>query len=305
MALISCLALAACGEPSRPAPVLNFGLHADSPTGAMIVEGQDTLWNIAKRYRLPVRDIIELNNLEPPYALAQGQRLKLPMPVDYRVKEGDTLYSIANMFGVGISGLVKVNRLPAPYAVRPGQDLRIPSTHQNVVQSEPPEPMISVAVPRVEREVIAAQQLSAPPGQARGVVPLPVTTLSTPKNSKFMWPVRGKVISGFGAKEGGLFNDGINIAVPRGTPVASAADGVIAYVGNGLKGYGNLVLIRHGGGTMTAYAHLASIRVKKGMQVRRGQVIGAVGSTGSVPSAQLHFEIRRGLKAFDPKQYMG
>lgn len=121
----------------------------------------------------------------------------------------------------------------------------------------------------------------------------------------FIWPVRGQVVSGYGPKKGGLYNDGINIAAPRNTPVAAAADGVVAYVGNGIASYGNLVLIRHGGGVVTAYAHLADVKVKAGMPVKKGQPIGAVGSSGAVESAQLHFEIRRGGDAVDPRKFLG
>jgi murein DD-endopeptidase MepM/ murein hydrolase activator NlpD len=293
-ALIAGLGLAACRGPATPpAPVLHLGLHADSPAGAMMAGEGDTLWNIAKRYRLPVRNIIDLNNLEPPYALAKGQRLKLPAPVDYRVRGGDTLYSVAGMFGVPVSRLVRVNDLRAPYGINPGQDLRIPA------------PDSRAAIPAKAGILSRTHQLPAFAGMTGFPPPAPQTTLATPKRPDFIWPVQGKVVSGYGVKEGGLYNDGINIAAPRGTPVAAAADGVVAYVGNDLKSYGNLVLIRHGGGTMTAYAHLASINVKKGMVIRKGQALGSVGATGAVAATQLHFEIRNGSKTFDPRQYLG
>ena len=127
---------------------------------------------------------------------------------------------------------------------------------------------------------------------------------SSPPGS-FLWPVRGKVVSGYGAKADGLFNDGINVAAPHGTPVAAAADGTVAYVGDALGSYGNLVLVRHGGGMVTAYAHLATVGVKRGSLVRRGQTIGTVGSTGSADTAQLHFEIRRGTETLDPRRHLG
>jgi murein DD-endopeptidase MepM/ murein hydrolase activator NlpD len=120
----------------------------------------------------------------------------------------------------------------------------------------------------------------------------------------FRWPVRGRVIAGFGPKTNGQQNDGINLAVPEGTPIKAAEDGVVAYAGNELKGYGNLVLIRHGNGFVTAYAHASEILAKRGDQVKRGQTIARSGQTGNVTSPQLHFEIRKGAAPVDPMQFL-
>jgi murein DD-endopeptidase MepM/ murein hydrolase activator NlpD len=120
----------------------------------------------------------------------------------------------------------------------------------------------------------------------------------------FRWPVRGRVIAGFGPKSNGLQNDGINLAVPEGTPVKASEDGVVAYAGNELKGYGNLVLVRHSNGFVTAYAHASELMVKRGETVKRGQVIAKSGQTGSVTAPQLHFEIRKGATPVDPAQYL-
>ncbi|HJS33618.1 MAG TPA: M23 family metallopeptidase, partial [Alphaproteobacteria bacterium] len=120
----------------------------------------------------------------------------------------------------------------------------------------------------------------------------------------FAWPVRGRVVSDFGPKPGGLHNDGLNIAVPRGTPFHAADNGVVVYAGNELRGFGNLILVRHDGGWVTAYAHADEINAQRGDQVRRGQVLGKVGQTGNVASPQLHFEIRRGTRAVDPRELM-
>ena len=120
-----------------------------------------------------------------------------------------------------------------------------------------------------------------------------------------VWPVAGRVVSRFGAKPGGLHNDGINIAAPRGTPVRAMNGGTVVYAGNELKGFGNLVLIRHSGGLTTAYAHLERVGVNRGDTVSKGQVIATVGTTGGVDPAQLHFEIRQGRKAIDPIRTLG
>ncbi len=120
----------------------------------------------------------------------------------------------------------------------------------------------------------------------------------------FRWPVRGRVIAGFGPKTSGQHNDGINLAVPEGTSVKAAEDGVVAYAGNELKGYGNLVLVRHSNGYVTAYAHASALKVKRGDTVKRGQIIALAGQTGSVESPQLHFEIRKGSSPVDPMPYL-
>ena len=120
----------------------------------------------------------------------------------------------------------------------------------------------------------------------------------------FSWPVRGRVLSTFGPKADGLHNDGINIAARAGAPVVAAENGVVVYAGNELKGFGNLLLVRHADGWMTAYAHLDKALVKKGQKVTRGQAIGTVGSTGGVSQPQLHFEIRKGTQAVDPAKFL-
>ena len=122
---------------------------------------------------------------------------------------------------------------------------------------------------------------------------------------KFLWPVNGKIVSRFGAKDGGLHNDGLNIAAPQGTPVRAAENGVVAYAGNELRGFGNLLLIRHADGWMSAYAHNDALLVQRGDRVARGQTIARVGRTGNVATPQLHFELRRGAGPVDPLPHLG
>ena len=120
----------------------------------------------------------------------------------------------------------------------------------------------------------------------------------------FRWPAKGRIIAGFGPKTNGQTNDGINIALPEGTPVKAAEDGVVAYAGNELKGYGNLVLVRHADGFVTAYAHAKELLVKRGDPIKRGQTIARSGQTGNVDAPQLHFEIRKGPAPIDPMPHL-
>lgn len=126
----------------------------------------------------------------------------------------------------------------------------------------------------------------------------------TPETRRFRWPAKGRIISDYGSKPGGSRNDGINLALPEGADIKAAEDGTVIYSGNELKGYGNLVLVRHDDGWVSAYAHASELLVKRGDQVRRGQTIAKVGATGSVTQPQLHFELRRGNKAVDPMKYL-
>lgn len=152
-----------------------------------------------------------------------------------------------------------------------------------------PSPSAVVPAPTPTPQVATAPVLAKP-----DEAPPPRTA------ARFMWPLRGEIISNYGSKPGGLRNDGINIAAAQGTAVAAAESGIVAYAGNQLKSFGNLVLIRHDGGWVTVYAHLADIGVQQGQRVTRGQPIGTVGQTGNVRSPQLHFAVRKGDQVVDP-----
>ena len=126
----------------------------------------------------------------------------------------------------------------------------------------------------------------------------------SPGTLAFAWPVTGPIISDFGTNGSGARNDGINIATPYGTPIHAAAAGQISYAGNELKGYGNLILIKHDDGYVTAYAHADRLIVNRGDYVAKGQVIGYAGQTGDVTSPQLHFEIRKGVQPINPRSVL-
>ncbi len=161
----------------------------------------------------------------------------------------------------------------------------------------------------------APVQLASLPSPALTQEPRPTEPIKTPSvasvqedvevsSEKFRWPVRGRIISDFGTKPGGGKNEGVNLAVPEGTPVKAAGDGTVIYSGNELKGYGNLVLVRHSEGWVSAYAHNSELKVKRGDKIRRGDVIGLAGATGSVSQPQVHFELRKGNKPVDPLKHL-
>lgn len=233
------------------------------------VQRGDTVYGLARRHGVAVGQLVAANGLEPPYLLRVGDTLSLPAPRTHVVRRGETPFSIAQRYDLEVASLMQANGLREPRNLRVGAALRIPASREEEVQ------------------VAARPSIALPEPPAR-------------TGSGFDWPVAGTIVSTFGPKERGLRNDGLNIAAPRGAPVRAAEDGVVAYAGDGLQGFGNLLLIRHADGWVTAYAHNDDMLVRRGDRVERGQMIARVGSTGSVTSPQLHFEVRRGRRALDP-----
>lgn len=257
---------------SRPKP------KAVQTALAMVtVRRGDTLYGIARRHGASVRDVIDANGLTAPYGIQAGQRLKVPYPRIHVVAKGDTSYSISRRYGVDLASLTRVNGLKSPYTLSIGQELKLPGGAR--------------AVPLATGLTTAT---------ARGPIPAPPPRAG----SSFAWPVVGPIISRFGPKGGGLHNDGINIRAPKGTAVRAAEAGVVAYAGSELRAYGNLLLIRHAGGWVTAYAHNERLLVSRGERVNRGQVIARVGASGGVSEPQLHFEVRKGTQAVNPQRYL-
>ncbi|MCG8509499.1 MAG: M23 family metallopeptidase [Rhodospirillales bacterium] len=268
----------------------------------------DTVYSLARRHGVAPRAIVEANNLRPPYRLEIGQRLVLPRGAEHAVVRGDTLYGISRKYGVGMYALARANGLTPPYTILFGQKLRIPGSSGSqpaatrvATETRTPAPVRAQPTPRNSQPDQSAVTMVRPPTAAK---PQAVAKPPPKSGGGFAWPARGKVISTFGGKSKGLHNDGINIAAPRGTPVKAAENGIVAYAGNEIRGFGNLLLIKHAGGWITAYAHNDRLLVKRGDKIRKGQVISRVGSTGNVSKPQLHFEIRRGRQAVDPLKHL-
>lgn len=309
------LLLSACWTSKSPAPTIKYSqLEGARSTGAHTVAPGDTVGGIAERYRLEIRDIITANNLDAPYALQPGQRLLLPPPRTYTVRHGDTVYGVSRMFNISTTQIARLNTLHAPYVLQYGMVLKLPAVADAPVPAAQPVSLISrpqaMQPGGIEREELA------PPSVSGHAIPAPAPQIAnasmraripdaTPPRAggKFMMPVQGAILSSYGPKPGGLHNDGINIKAPRGAPVRVAENGVVVYVGD-MRGYGNMVLVRHADRWVTAYAHLDRIHATRGQTVSRGDTVGTVGSTGSVTEPQLHFEIRRGRDALNPEKYM-
>ena len=224
----------------------------------------------------------------------------------YIVKKGDTAYRIARCHGVELRTLVALNKISAPYLIRIGQRIRLPRSNMMssclVNRPSQSEQLEAGSADSKIKNASVSLVVSPPALPANKTVPLSKPPLRA--GAKFLWPVRGKLVSKFGPKPGNLRNDGINISAPVGSPVRAAENGVVAYVGNELRGYGNMLLVRHDGGWVTAYAHNSELLVERGAVVVRGEVIARVGQSGNVDKPQTHFELRRGDEAVDPYAYL-
>jgi murein DD-endopeptidase MepM/ murein hydrolase activator NlpD len=296
----------------------------------------ETVDSIARKHQVPVAALMQTNGIREASQIRPGQRLVIPRYVPggsqmaaaparvagsnnvHVVQHGDTLMSISRHNGVTLSALAHANRLQTTSKLNIGDRITIPGGGRQVaaaVARPAPAPAKPAPAPQIAQPhtVAATKVASAGPVQtARVAKEEPRTTETVVKTAEptgampsFRWPVKGRVIAGFGSKPNGTQNDGINLAVPEGTPIKAADDGVVAYAGNELKGYGNLVLIRHSNGYVSAYAHASELMVKRGDTIKRGQVIAHAGQTGNVTSPQLHFEIRKGSTPVDPAQYLG
>ena len=274
------------------------------------VRAKDTVYSISRKYQVPTRTIIEENNLEPPYMLKKGQVLKISRAQVHTVKKGETLYSIARTYGVEYRSLAKQNRIKEPYTLSIGQHLYLPATLAKAAYSDNSDygvrALDSTSKGVASQNTNATERNTKPVLARRAKASSPRVKMPALPNRSggFMWPVQGKIASSFGVSGNGRRNDGINILSAKGTPIKAAENGVVAYVGSELKGFGNLMLIKHKDGWVSAYAHADSFNLPKGASVKKGQVIGKVGTTGNVAKPQLHFEIRKGTKAVDPTKYL-
>lgn len=294
-------ALTACAPKwDRPPGYRGGSMMGINNPATVTVQRGDSVYLIARRYNVPMKAIIETNKLKPPYVLFPGQVLKLDSPLIHVVARGDSLYAISRRYGVDMRAIAQKNTLYPPYTIYPGQQLRVPNAYASSANVR------TAAVPRRGNTVTNGRRQGPSTTSPVASAQPPVAPPAPPARagSRFVWPVEGKLLATYGPSGKGLHNDGINIAVKQGTSVRAAENGVVAYSGNELQGFGNLLLVKHADGWMTAYAHNDSLLVKRGDEVKRGQVISKAGSSGSVQSSQLHFELRRGTKAVDPLKYL-
>jgi murein DD-endopeptidase MepM/ murein hydrolase activator NlpD len=306
------------------------------------VASGDTVDGLARRYGVSSAAIVQANHLSSAASIQAGQSLVIPRQHSairniapkpsaprvaashtratsggtHVVAPGETLSSVARLYHKPRTAIAKANNITPDTKLKVGQALTIPgakSTRVDAVGSaHPPQAPSAGHVPAASIPAHSQPPQRVATAEAGAPLPAPepaVAKIESPAEMAnaaggFRWPVRGRVIAGFGSETSGQHNDGINLAVPEGTSIKAAEEGTVAYAGNELKGYGNLLLVRHSNGFVTAYAHASELLVKRGDQVKRGQIIARAGQTGSVSSPQLHFEIRKGATPVDPMRYL-
>jgi len=296
----------------------------------------DTVASIAASMGVSEQGIIRLNNLKRPYKIARGQRLRMPQAMLHVVRRGERLADVARRYRVSKKWLILLNGLRRPYRLRSGQRLFLPkSDRRAMLVSKGPAKRIDVRKPAIEQAKARARPVAKRArlkerarrkaiGNARLDKPRSVTRQRSNARLRrasasrrvtrsrrirkppalsgrgFAWPLRGRIVAGYGRRGRGLRNDGINIAARAGTTVRASENGVVIYSGSDVAGLGEVLLIKHAHGWVTAYAHNNRLLVRRGRVVRRGQAIARVGTTGAVLRPQLHFQIRKGAQPINP-----
>ncbi len=374
---------------NKPTQDSSSNLTPELKKNETVIQAGDTLYSIAKKHDVSLRDLIEVNNLEPPYQLKTGALIKIPNSNYHESREGETLYSVSRMYDMKVNDLIAINNLKFPYSIYPGDKLKIINKNNISAKNQPENPQITnnkiveknlktlpaqnnntaqniatesktaesklassenktkltnklltnnstdninqkpstnsgdkASLKTNDIKIADTKNQKKPDNNIKNIINPSAEkvvetklTINKPidknsikkianKNNEFCWPVRGTVISKFGPKSAGLFNDGINIQAQQGQSVVASEDGIVAYVGDELKGYGNLVIIKHAGGWISAYAHLKNYGVELGQKISKGQKIGLVGNTGKVKSPQLYFGLRKGRDAVNPENYL-
>lgn len=272
------------------------------------VKKGDTLLRIALKYDMSLREVSTINNIEPPYNVYIGQKIKIPnskteLPEFYTVEIGDNLYGISRKTGISVEQLIKNNNLRSPNNIHPGQKLYLTKRDNNYKTNYKEEKVVYNKKTENKKEVKKEEQNVSNSVKNNNIQQENKEVTKSPE-ILFSWPVKGEVIKKYGKQNDGKFYDAINIKANLGTLILAAMDGEVAYAGNELKGYGNIIIIKHDSGWLSIYGYCDKINVKVKDKVTKGQVIATVGRTGNVNEAQLYFSIRKGRVTMDPLKYL-
>ncbi len=267
------------------------------PPNVHVVSRGETLYSVSRRYNVDTRSLALMNGLTRPWTVYPGDELLLPPLARDQAREPVRAMDAAPVAVAAVT----------PPAVKPavGGDKPIQLAPAPAATPAPPR-----TAPPVAKPAPAPAATPKPPQAAIAPPPVAPAPKSVPQaapasgSRDFIWPVSGSVLKGYGASADGVRNDGVNIAAPRGTEIKAAATGEVVYAGSELAGFGNLVLIRHPGGWVTAYAHADTVVVKEGDLVKQGQRIATVGATGNASAPQVHFELRKGKEPVNPAQHL-
>ncbi len=318
LAALAALALTAAAPVSQQPPpaweAKPVTADADEVTASTyVVKPGDTLSEVAGKTKVGIDALVRANDLKRPFTLHLKQKLKIPAGRYHLVRKGQAGIAIARAYGVDWSRIAALNHLEEPYTLRAGDRLLVPSSTEVAKMTlEQRAAAFHIDIDDLvtgSEPALAPKAKPVPPTKtaAKPVPPTVAVAQPSPAPSaapgRFIWPVKGRILRAFGPQPNGARNDGINIATDRGTPIQAAAEGVVAYAGT-LPGFGQLVLIRHGGGWLTAYGHADALLVTRGQAVTRGQTIAKAGASGSADQPQVHFEIRDGRKPVNPVELL-
>jgi len=287
LCLLGILLLAACGGNKPFVPITEESTPQRYPASEYrTVAAADTLYSIAWEAGRDYRDLAKWNSIRPPYIVRPGQRIRLYPPSygkksvgsGYRlVVAGDTLYSIAADAGIHYRQLAEWNNIRHPYIIRPGQRLRVTR----------PDKLATATQQRSTKSPSRPKTLSKAPPKAAATGP-------------WVWPTDGPILARFTPNGA---NKGLDIGGKRGQTVRAAAAGRVVYQGSGLRGYGQLIIVKHNGEFLSAYAHCDRIYAEEGDVIKVGQKIAAMGGSGA-DRVKLHFEIRYRGSPVDPLKYL-
>lgn len=289
------------GEEKEPAIVVSrqdsFEKSPVPASGLIIVQKGDTLYSIVNRYDVTPYNLISQNELKDPFELIEGQVLKIIPRNTHIVRLGDSLFSISKQYSVNQFEIAQLNELKEPYELQVGQILQLPDSKDFSVflMEKPDERVVAIETkPETPAITLNEQDLSDLPEKKFFVAP------KLAAGDAFNWPLSGQIVNSFGPAERGIHNDGVDIAAKFGADIKTTAPGTVAYIGFGLKSFGTLILVKHEGGVISAYAHLSEVLVNEGDVLSSGQIIGKVGRSGRVETPTLHFEIRQNRTPIDP-----
>ncbi|AOH84656.1 hypothetical protein AWL63_12420 [Sphingomonas panacis] len=275
-------------------------------TTTYVVRPGDTLRAVADRTGAGAEAIARANGLTVPFMIRAGQRLSIPGGRYHLVRSGETGIAIARAYGIDWSRIVTANGLSEPYTLRAGMRVLIPGATPGSSSAAERAAAFRLDVDDLitgSAPALASNQRPAPPSRSARRVLAPTEAISEPSRLRgvFGWPAQGRIVARFGPSgaSGERFN-GIKIAVPVGTPIHAAADGVVAYAGSEVPTLGGLVIVKHGDGWTTVYGHASRLLVQRGQAVKRGQTIALSGDTGLADRPELHFEMRKGRTPVDP-----
>lgn len=296
--VVALWASACANHASAPISDQSKSLRQPDSEYREVVAG-DTLYSIAWESGRDYKELAGWNNISPPYTIKQGQKIRLYPPkttksaartagqAAHTVQKGETLFSIAARYDVTVAEVADWNGLSAPYTIKPGQRLRVAASSERAVRIAEAKREHRKPVRKSEPDVVAS------------TTPVTVTPKTASSFGSWIWPTEGSAL----ARTNGGASKGIDIGGKPGQPIVAAAAGTVVYQGSGLRGYGQLIIIKHSTDFLSAYAHCNKIVVREGNVIKRGQKIAEMGSTGT-DRVKLHFEIRHRGTPVNPLDYL-